>query len=226
MEFISGLVNNYFSLFEDIPKEVYFLSFLPSLMYFIAVPIYARYAVKLEYDPEKKLACDVMVLSTGLAHLFLNYPIYVYLGKDILYFSVWKLFLGMLVMDTFQYWHHYALHNIPGAFKYVHYVHHSMGEPSPYESVLVHPVEALTGPVIMISMFVLAGLSFKVFVIITGLTYVGFVCEHTITTPYKYHYIHHKVNINSNFEAPFFSFWDRLMGTRHPKSDNMPAFYP
>ena len=226
MDFLLNGFNYYMDFLQSAPIEVVLICTVPAVMYFTAVPFYTQFAKKNNVDPVKKFTCDTMVISSCLGHFFILYPLYTYLKLDIMTFSLWKLFLGMLVMDTFQFWNHYALHKIPGAYKYVHYVHHSMGDPSPSESVLVHPFEGVIGTPIMVSMFMFSGLSFAIFVIITGMTYASFVCEHTITTPYKYHYIHHNVNINKNFEAPFFSFWDRLMGTYHPKSEVALPYIP
>ena len=133
---------------------------------------------------------------------------------------------GMLVVDTAEFWPHWAMHRVGGLYQSFHYVHHAMGEPAPSTAFHNHPIDiALTTPPLLGGLLV-CRLSFAEWICVTSLAFVATVCDHTSADPFAFHYVHHCVNRNSNFQQPFFTFYDQLMGTYDARSSPKLPFWP
>jgi sphinganine C4-monooxygenase len=135
-----------------------------------------------------------------------------------------KLGSAMLLMDTYQYWGHRLLHT-QGLFTTVHIVHHRVRQLFAWAALYNSYIETL----------LLDIASFMLVESICGLTPYqaqGFAIFSTLKTvsdhsgymlpwdPFTwfsnnaaYHAVHHK-NRAYNFQQPFFTFWDELMGTK------------
>ncbi len=139
--------------------------------------------------------------------------------------------LAILLHDTYFYWTHRMMHH-PAVFRHVHLVHHKSTNPSPWAAYSFHPFEAfiqgLIGPLIVllipihlygllafaiyqITYNVFGHLSFELFT--KGFTK-SFMFWHNTTT---HHNMHHKY-FNCHYSI-YFNWWDRIMGTMHPKYD-------
>jgi len=144
-----------------------------------------------------------------------------------------SIVLCILIHDTYFYWTHRLMHH-PRIFKYVHLVHHKSTNPSPWAAYSFHPFEAiiqgLIGPLLIlllplhvyallafamyqISYNVMGHLSFELF---PGGFTKSFMFWHNTTT---HHNMHHKF-FNCHYSI-YFNWWDRLMGTMHPRYDEM-----
>lgn len=142
-----------------------------------------------------------------------------------------SILLAILLHDTYFYWTHRMMHH-PALFKHVHLVHHKSTNPSPWAAYSFHPFEAiiqgLIGPLIIllipihlygllafaiyqITYNVFGHLSFELFP--KGFTK-SFMFWHNSTT---HHNMHHKY-FNFHYSI-YFNWWDRIMGTMHPKYD-------
>src|SRR5262249_23166784 len=74
-------------------------------------------------------------------------------GRTSMYFTVadhgWVYLalsaaLCVLGYDTWLYWQHRFLHT-PAMFRHVHWVHHRAGNPTPFSTFAMHPVETAMG---------------------------------------------------------------------------------
>lgn len=129
--------------------------------------------------------------------------------------SSWNIVLGMIITDTEQYVTHRAQHMIPCLYAY-HKIHHEIHSPYSIAAIyhgLFNPAVILDSAVTL-SMYALAGLTFKERQFTLLLAYIAVVldhCQHPLSN--GFHWVHHHTNINKNFQAPFFTFWDRVFGT-------------
>jgi Delta7-sterol 5-desaturase len=138
----------------------------------------------------------------------------------------------IVLQDTYFYWTHRAMHH-PLVYRAFHRVHHVSTNPSPFTAyafalpeAIVHalfvPAAWLLIPLhqaavfvfllFMVARNVLGHLSIELFP--RGFTRSRFFGMHTTAT---HHALHHK-DFTSNFGL-YFTFWDRLMGTTHPRYD-------
>ncbi len=142
-------------------------------------------------------------------------------------------FLGMVLLhDMYFYWMHRTLHH-PEIFKTAHLIHHKSVNPSPFAAYSFHPIEAffesLIGPIILlimpINMFIfIAFFIFQIAYNVYGHSGFEIFSERFhrhwfgkwINTS-VHHNLHHKYFNNSY--GLYFTIWDRLMGTMHPKYD-------
>jgi lathosterol oxidase len=145
-------------------------------------------------------------------------------------YYVFSILLMIVVHDTYFYWTHRLLHWKP-LFKAVHKTHHLSVNPTPFAAYAFHPVEAIIEVGIIplvsftiphttgtITVFVLYSLFLNV---IGHLGYElfpkGFAGHwlfrwHNTST---HHNMHHRLT-KYNYGL-YFNFWDRMMGTNHPK---------
>jgi len=158
-------------------------------------------------------------------------------------FAAWELFvanavywyvvpalqfvLGILVVDTWQYFWHRAMHMNKWLYNKFHSRHHRLYVPYAYGALYNHPVEG----------FLLDTLGTGVAYLVAGMTQRQamwfFTCstiktvddhcgyslpwdplQHLTSNNAGYHDIHHQSwGIKTNFSQPFFTFWDRFLGT-------------
>jgi sterol desaturase/sphingolipid hydroxylase (fatty acid hydroxylase superfamily) len=138
---------------------------------------------------------------------------------------------AMIVMhDTWFYWTHRLLH-LKKIYPVVHKIHHLSHDPTPWAAYAFHPVEAVVQATIFPIMVCLLPLhplaivawglyqatlntmghsGFELFP--SGFTSHIIAKWHNTST---HHNMHHKF-ANSNYGL-YFNFWDRIMGTNHPK---------
>ena len=132
---------------------------------------------------------------------------------------------GMLCLDTVQFWSHYALHS-RALFARFHAVHHRLARPRAFaafynsyaEGVLLDIASALVTQRV-------CGLSARLFGGLVALATAKAVCDHSgYVLPWDplawfpnnaaYHAVHHAPRTwRFNYQQPFFTFWDRAMGT-------------
>jgi sterol desaturase/sphingolipid hydroxylase (fatty acid hydroxylase superfamily) len=148
-------------------------------------------------------------------------------GWGYFWFSVIAL---IFLHDTYFYWTHRLMHH-PKIFKYVHLVHHKSNNPTPFAAYSFHPLEAIVeAGIIPLAVFIMPVHNGALFIFITFsfimnvLGHVGyeFYFKGFTKNPFTWwnntsthHNMHHQY-VNWNFGL-YFNFWDRLMGTNHPK---------
>jgi sterol desaturase/sphingolipid hydroxylase (fatty acid hydroxylase superfamily) len=126
--------------------------------------------------------------------------------------SLLKVFLGMLVLDTIEYWVHRFLHAHKWLYRMTHQTHHmppSCAALSLYNSAC----EVLPFSTCITISFYLSGVTWMDFIIVTSLANLKTAWDHASTRKGHHHELHHSKPCY-NFEQPFFDVWDRLMGTR------------
>jgi sphinganine C4-monooxygenase len=145
-----------------------------------------------------------------------------WVGIPLLQFTI-----GAIYVDTWQYFLHRAMHMNKFLYTWLHARHHRLYVPYAYGALYNHPIEG----------FMLDTLGTGVAYLVTGMTVRQGMCFFTLATiktvddhcGYKfpwdpmqrissnnaaYHDIHHQSwGIKSNFSQPFFTFWDRFLGT-------------
>ncbi|KAI5863087.1 fatty acid hydroxylase superfamily-domain-containing protein [Durotheca rogersii] len=138
-----------------------------------------------------------------------------------------QLFAAVTVLDTWQYFLHRLMHQNKWLYATFHSRHHRLYVPYAYGALYNHPFEG----------FLLdtagAGLAYKVacmtprqgifFWVMSSIKTVDDHCgyalpwdplQHITSNNAAYHDIHHQSwGIKTNFAQPFFTFWDRLLGT-------------
>ncbi len=149
-------------------------------------------------------------------------------------FPFWYYILSFPIMlfihDTYFYWMHRTLHH-PKIFKTAHLVHHKSTNPSPWAAYSFHPIEAFFEAAILpILAFTLPlhistfGFFFLFQIIYNVYGHSGFELypkgfhKHWLgrwINTSVHHNLHHKYFEDSY--GLYFTFWDRIMGTMHPK---------
>ena len=141
--------------------------------------------------------------------------------------------IGMLIMDTWQFWIHRWMHVNTYLYKHCHSEHHRLLIPYAYGALYNHPLEALLLDTVggVVTLYA-SGMSCAV-----GAWFMNFATMKTVldhcgyTSPLNplhdlfpnsssYHDVHHDVrHIKKNFSQPFFTHWDRIMGSYLSPSD-------
>ncbi|KAK7538906.1 fatty acid hydroxylase superfamily-domain-containing protein [Phyllosticta citricarpa] len=131
------------------------------------------------------------------------------------------------VVDTWQYFWHRSMHMNRWLYTTFHSRHHRLYVPYAYGALYNHPVEGFLLDTLGTGVaYILSGMSIRQAMwFFTGST-IKTVDDHcgyalpfdplqTITSNNaSYHDIHHQSwGIKTNFSQPFFTFWDRLLGT-------------
>jgi len=140
---------------------------------------------------------------------------------------LFQLFLGMAVMDTWQYFLHRGMHMNKFMYRHFHSWHHRVDAPYAFAAQYNHPVEAFLldalGALISESV---SGMGPRQVALLFAIATFKTVDDHCgYRLPFDplqimsknnadYHDIHHqKIGIKSNFSQPFFVHWDTLLGT-------------
>ncbi len=218
------LIYDYYSLLPDLDNILF--SFVPTVSYFISTKFYGY------FHQGKKIADSINVYSSSKnmiastpANIFAAYPLFNYFSYiEGVTFS--NIMIGILIIDTMEYFYHYFLHHIPFLYNNVHNVHHRPVPMTPQTAFTNHDGEiAMTSPFILL-VYVFSPLSFEEYIIVTALSFSATVSDHAVTSKKKYHYIHHHVNKNKNLQQPFFTFWDHIFGTYYEGSELKIPFVP
>lgn len=123
--------------------------------------------------------------------------------------AVADVLLGMLLVDTAEYWCHRLMHSDARLYARLHRTHHAA--PPAAELALLNSSgeAALTGTTIFV-LFAAARASWCTLVAVTSLASIKTVWDHGLRG--TSHALHH-ANPRVNFEQPFFHVWDVACGT-------------
>ena len=200
------------------------LSTIPTISYFLAVPFYRRFEIERRVnDPSKIRDSGQVMVSTCLANVLGVLNLYHYTERDIERVDPLHLIYGLLITDTIEYFIH-RLYHLQMFYKSFHKQHHNQIMAVDVSFLNADSEALMTGLFILIAYISL--LSYYEYLIVSSLSVVATVCDHAYTSTTKFHYIHHHVNRNYNFQQPFFTFWDHLLGTYHPKTSRKIPFIP
>jgi Delta7-sterol 5-desaturase len=143
------------------------------------------------------------------------------------------MLLGGLILahDAYFYWMHRALHT-PLLYKTFHHAHHRSITPTPFAAYSFSIPEAFAEAMIVViwAFFVstpgwvlFAFLAFQITRNAMGHAGVELMPRWWLSTPLTswintttHHDLHHNGGFNKNYGL-YFTFWDRIMGTEHPK---------
>ncbi|CAJ1976871.1 unnamed protein product [Sphenostylis stenocarpa] len=147
------------------------------------------------------------------------------IAKQILQFLI-----AMFVMDTWQYFVHRYMHQNKFLYRHVHSQHHRLVVPYAIGALYNHPIEGLLLDTIggAIS-FLVSGMTARTAVMFFCFAVVKTVDDHCglrlpgnifhlfFQNNTAYHDIHHQLQgLKYNYSQPFFSIWDKLLGTYMP----------
>ncbi|KAI9721241.1 MAG: hypothetical protein M1812_002402 [Candelaria pacifica] len=138
-----------------------------------------------------------------------------------------QFLLAIVVVDTWQYFLHRAMHMNKWLYNTFHSRHHRLYVPYAFGALYNHPFEGFLLDTLGASVaFKLAGLSTRQGMwFFTGSTFktVDDHCGYALpwdplqlitSNNAGYHDVHHQTwGVKTNFSQPFFTFWDRLLGT-------------
>ncbi len=152
-------------------------------------------------------------------------------------YPLWYLPLSVLIYlfahDTWFYWTHRWMHR-PRVFKLAHAVHHASRPPTAWAAMSFHPIEALTGAVVVPLLVFLVPIHIAMLgVVLTVMTVMG-VTNHMgwemfprwlLRSPLggwiitaSHHQLHHE-RYSCNYGL-YFRFWDRLCKTDRGLSES------
>ncbi|KAI8343331.1 fatty acid hydroxylase superfamily-domain-containing protein [Chlamydoabsidia padenii] len=134
---------------------------------------------------------------------------------------------AMVIMDTHQYFLHRLFHLNKFLYKHFHSHHHRLYVPYAFGALYNHPVEGFLldslGATLAFELTRMTPRMSMIFFTFSTLKTVDDHCGYYLPwnplqflfrNNVKYHDIHHQAyGIKSNFSQPFFTFWDKLLGT-------------
>lgn len=138
-----------------------------------------------------------------------------------------QFMVAIIVVDTWQYFLHRAMHMNKWLYTTFHAHHHRLYVPYAYGALYNHPFEGFLLDTIGAAVaYKIAGLNTRQgMCLFTGSTlktvddHCGYALpfdplQHLTSNNAGYHDVHHQSwGIKTNFSQPFFTFWDRLLGT-------------
>ncbi|KAL1556685.1 Arf guanine nucleotide exchange factor sbh1, variant 2 [Salvia divinorum] len=143
-----------------------------------------------------------------------------------------QFLVGMMVLDTWQYFMHRYMHQNKFLYKHIHSLHHRMVVPYAFGALYNHPVEGLLLDTVGGALsFLVSGMSPRASIFFFSFATLKTVDDHcglwlpgnlfhlVFRNNSAYHDIHHQLYGNKyNFSQPFFVMWDRILGTYMPYS--------
>lgn len=143
-----------------------------------------------------------------------------------------QFMIGMVVIDTWQYFMHRYMHINKFLYKHIHSKHHSLVVPYAFGALYNHPLEGLILDTIGgVLSFLLSGMTPRTSIFFFSFATLKTVDDHCglwlpgnlfhlfFSNNSAYHDIHHQLYGNKyNFSQPFFVAWDRILGTYMPYS--------
>ncbi len=137
-----------------------------------------------------------------------------------------SLAIYLFVHDTWFYWTHRLLHE-PKWFKAAHAVHHSSKPPTAWTAMSFHPLEAISGAVVIPALVLLVPVHLSVLVVVLAIMTIMGVTNHMGWEMFPRRLVHsafgdwvitashhekHHEEYTCNYGL-YFRFWDRLCGT-------------
>lgn len=138
----------------------------------------------------------------------------------------------MIVLDTWQYFMHRYMHHNKFLYRHIHSQHHRLVVPYAYGALYNHPLEGLLLDTIGGALsFLVSGMSPRTSIFFFSFATIKTVDDHCglwlpgnlfhtfFQNNTAYHDVHHQLyGSKYNFSQPFFSWWDRILGTHMPYS--------
>ncbi|KAJ9645643.1 Sphingolipid C4-hydroxylase sur2 [Knufia peltigerae] len=135
--------------------------------------------------------------------------------------------VAILIVDTWQYFLHRAMHMNKFLYTTLHSRHHRLYVPYAYGALYNHPIEGfmldtlgtgiaylVTGMTIRQGMWFFTCSTIKTVDDHCGYAFPWDPLQHITSNNAAYHDVHHQSwGIKTNFSQPFFTFWDRILNT-------------
>ncbi|KAK6332203.1 hypothetical protein TWF718_002730 [Orbilia javanica] len=148
-------------------------------------------------------------------------------------FPLLRLGLAIFILDTWQYFWHRLMHQVPFLYRTLHSRHHRLYVPYAFGALYNHPLEGLILDTMGAGLaFKVSGMSMKGSVFFFGFSAMKTVDDHCgyklpfdplqiiFSNNAEYHDIHHQGwGIKHNFSQPFLICWDRWLGTIYTGGD-------
>ena len=160
--------------------------------------------------------------------------IYTELNAYPLWYLPASLMLYLLAHDTWFYWTHRWMHQ-PKWFRIAHAVHHASKPPTAWTAMSFHPIEAVTGAIVIPALVFIIPIHIGVLgLVLTIMTIMG-ITNHMGWEMFPRWFVHssfgnwlitashherHHEQYLCNFGL-YFRIWDRLCGTDHGLSDKL-----
>ncbi|XP_057542894.1 sphinganine C4-monooxygenase 1-like [Amaranthus tricolor] len=143
-----------------------------------------------------------------------------------------QVIVAMIVLDTWQYFMHRYMHHNKFLYRHIHSQHHRLVVPYAYGALYNHPLEGLLLDTIGGALsFLVSGMSPRTSIFFFSFATIKTVDDHCglwlpgnlfhtfFQNNTAYHDVHHQLyGSKYNFSQPFFSWWDRILGTHMPYS--------
>ncbi|KAG6407860.1 hypothetical protein SASPL_130860 [Salvia splendens] len=143
-----------------------------------------------------------------------------------------QFLVGMMVLDTWQYFMHRYMHQNKFLYKHIHSQHHRLVVPYAFGALYNHPIEGLLLDTVGGALsFLVSGMSPRASIFFFSFATLKTVDDHCglwlpgnlfhllFRNNSAYHDIHHQLYGNKyNFSQPFLVMWDRILGTYMPYS--------
>jgi len=213
---------------EYLPSVKHILiSCIPTVCYFVSCSFYELFIEKPKLNMKDYYtnSSKNMVLSS-ITNIFLVYPLFIYFDKTLDTVSPMCIIGGCLMVDTIEYMWHYLLHYKFSLYNKFHHIHHKATPIHPRTSFYNSDYEVFMTSATLLLSFLVLPYSYYDYIVITSLSYVSTVCDHTNTSKNKFHILHHNNNKNKNLQQPFFTFWDHIFGTYNKNSELKIPFVP
>ncbi|XP_028788840.1 very-long-chain aldehyde decarbonylase GL1-9 [Neltuma alba] len=144
--------------------------------------------------------------------------------------QAFQIVIAMFVMDTWQYFVHRYMHQNKFLYRHIHSQHHKLVVPYAIGALYNHPLEGLLldtfgGAIsyLVSGMTARTAIVFFCFAVIKtvddhcGLWLPGNIFHMFFQNNTAYHDIHHQLQgLKYNYSQPFFSIWDKILGTYMP----------
>lgn len=141
--------------------------------------------------------------------------------------------IAICVVDTWQYFLHRAMHMNKYLYTTFHARHHRLYVPYAYGALYNHPAEGfmldtlgtgiaylVSGMSVRQSMWFFTCTTIKTVDDHCGYAFPWDPLQHLTSNNAGYHDVHHQSwGIKTNFSQPFFTFWDRILGTKWTGGD-------
>ncbi|KAJ6804637.1 protein SUR2 [Iris pallida] len=141
-----------------------------------------------------------------------------------------QIIIAMIVMDTWQYFVHRYMHQNKFLYRHIHSQHHRLVVPYAIGALYNHPLEGLLLDTFGGALsFLISGMTARTAVFFfcfavmktvddhSGLWLPGNIFQMFFQNNTAYHDIHHQLQgTKFNYSQPFFSTWDKILGTHMP----------
>lgn len=205
------------------------LSTIPTVAYFVSCMFYNQFQLQNKKNITLHTKSHIINSSNNaiietFVNIFVIHPLMIHYNDEHM-IRYWYICLGMIIIDTIEYFVHYLFHYNSVLYN-IHKLHHRPSAIQPYIALSNHNHEIIITVPMIILCFLYFRFTYIEYIIVITLGTIATVCDHTYTSPNKFHIIHHTQNKNTNFQQPFFTYWDVIFSTYNKKSKLKIPFIP